>query len=1162
MKFVRSPRPLKDPEKWAAKVLAPELSKIKRLAEQGASSYTLITNTGGSAHLDSGAVDKVNAYLAENLPIPAQCWWRNDLIVRLAKHPELRWGYPDLVNAADVLRELIGSNLKEDVERRTSAIKAYLAAQYVDDQFVRFRQIDLQTPLLDVFVDVPAIVRSANSSKANQLRRFVIQLSPRNRRHQDVSVSIGAADLLLHPLAGELAPRVVLEGAPGQGKSTLAQYLCQVHRMRLLRRSVDLGAVPAGHQRCTARLPFKIDLRDFAAFLRGHDPFEDDPEWGGMSSSQPRSLEGFMAALVCRYSGGASFSVSDLQAIMRASHLFIAFDGLDEVAEFEDRRIVVEAIKVGSERIKELSIGLQTVVTSRPAAFTHSPGFSAAEVPHLQLVSLPKDLIINYSERWTRSRGLDMREGRAIERVLSKQLGQAHIRDLARNPMQLAILLTLILTKGESLPDKRTDLYTSYLNIFFDREAAKSVIVRKHRDILFALHQFLAWQLHSAAESDSSGGSISEARLKEEVRNYLEREDGDPAIADHLFKGMVERVLALVSRVQGRFEFEVQPLREYFAASYLYSTAQVSELGEIRSGTLLDRFDGLARNPYWLNVVRFYAGFYNSGQLPSLVTRLRAMQQDPKWHLTDRPRTLATMLLNDGSFALERQSRDTAIELVLDGLGTRHTLTAQSEGAFAPAVLDLRSGAGQSELLERCWQLLDDSGLPADRRSAIQTVVAVSGSAAINGWIDRTSATQGSKRTDWIKMGWSAGILRELDSGDLDLLWNDGATDQYGLRAALAVNSGLGAEVEREETRSQAFVASLLNGSVPLGFDEEDNGWLSALGAILQPIAGHEHGVLRHPSEFLSRRRRARVDVCPTAAAVGELIRACMSDTRQDFRRGDHVARLFAAIEKRFGGGWGIRRSLLDVVAVQGRPSRPGTAHDLADPARLLLERLRYARFQGGRTNGPWWRRQLEAASSPEEIRLALITGLSWPVAEALAEAMEVAAPMLQRLGNEELGIVNSSVRRLGWWRGRGRAPGLSAGHGIPLRVAVALGWRDPDKFGQSLLSGRLAGYRGKDGEVLRFCLEFGTAALATGASKNLSLVRHSYRATAGRGDTLARREALRGMDLSTAEQILKNAPDFPLIAVRAAEERCTARAEETLPPLRLVAEQDHWFAE
>ncbi len=73
---------------------------------------------------------------------------------------------------------------------------------------------------------------------------------------------------------------------------------------------------------------------------------------------------------------------------------------------------------------------------------------------------------------------------------------------------------------------------------------------------------------------------------------------------------MEERVCALVSRVQGTYEFEVQPLREYFCAKYLYNTSPYSPVGSEKTGTKPERFDAIARNFYWHNVVRFFCRLF------------------------------------------------------------------------------------------------------------------------------------------------------------------------------------------------------------------------------------------------------------------------------------------------------------------------------------------------------------------------------------------------------------------------------------------------------------------------------------------------------------------------------------------------------------------------
>jgi hypothetical protein len=82
-----------------------------------------------------------------------------------------------------------------------------------------------------------------------------------------------------------------------------------------------------------------------------------------------------------------------------------------------------------------------------------------------------------------KARNLSYKDASDFRSVLSQKLDQPHMRDLARNPMQLAILLNLIQTRGLSLPDKRTHLYDSYMELFFSREAEKSSIVPEHRGL-------------------------------------------------------------------------------------------------------------------------------------------------------------------------------------------------------------------------------------------------------------------------------------------------------------------------------------------------------------------------------------------------------------------------------------------------------------------------------------------------------------------------------------------------------------------------------------------------------------------------------------------------------------------------------------------------------
>ena len=119
---------------------------------------------------------------------------------------------------------------------------------------------------------------------------------------------------------------------------------------------------------------------------------------------------------------------------------------------------------------------------------------------------------------------------------------------------------------------------------------------------------------------------------------------------------MIERVVALVSRVQGTYEFEVQPLREYFAARHVYETAPYSPTGAEKRGTRPDRFDAIAKNLYWLNVTRFYAGCYSKGELPSLVDRIEELSKDQVFRYTRHPQDLSVTLLSDWVFTQHPKS--------------------------------------------------------------------------------------------------------------------------------------------------------------------------------------------------------------------------------------------------------------------------------------------------------------------------------------------------------------------------------------------------------------------------------------------------------------------------------------------------------------------------
>ena len=155
VKFARNPLADKDPHKWLLEVIKNESKKVKELIPRGASKYYLLTNVPGTAHKDTGSIDTLDRLLSEHLEIPSMVWWRDDINRRLDSAWSLKWAYPEIMVGPDFLRAIIESGLSEHRERRDSAIRAFLRHQYDMDEEVRFKQIELQNKLLDLFIDVP-----------------------------------------------------------------------------------------------------------------------------------------------------------------------------------------------------------------------------------------------------------------------------------------------------------------------------------------------------------------------------------------------------------------------------------------------------------------------------------------------------------------------------------------------------------------------------------------------------------------------------------------------------------------------------------------------------------------------------------------------------------------------------------------------------------------------------------------------------------------------------------------------------------------------------------------------------------------------------------------------------------------------------------------------
>ncbi|SNY25412.1 HNH endonuclease [Paractinoplanes atraurantiacus] len=599
----------------------------------------------------------------------------------------------------------------ERQEKRTEHIdrvtQLYLGEQYGVDDKILFEQAELRGPSVDaMFVDVPFGCRR-NAPPAEFMARIAAD-HPGDTDPVDGYTVTGAAQALLHP---DWTGNALLVGGPGAGKSTLLQYICQFHRARALNRPTYTGnqqqLAPITNR---IRIPIRIDLRRYADRAwprqRTNKPVEAKARRRNAPEEERLSLLEYIAHHIKQHSG-VNFSLEDFITLIATRPVLLAFDGLDEVANLRVRTQVSEEITSTHDRLNTLAYNLVIVAATRPGATTASL-WSSQSFPIFNLQRLTHGLRLQYLQQWCAVARLTGEAAEKLQRVFLDNQHVPHIRELASYPMQLAILLHL-LHRRQLLPQQRTELYREYLKTFLDREQTedKEPLLYEQRKVIEDIHAYLGWYLQSRAEDGVGAGSIDRRQLQKLVHEYLAGREDDQELAKQLFSAISSRVLCLVERETGHFEFEVQSLREYFAALYIFDNAPPRGKGNSRA----DCLDALLERPYWSNVCRFLVGMFSSVEVRGIRHNLRELSRKPLLRAHPLLRSTATLLLDDRTFQGQPDGPiQEIVDFVLDGPGAVLAEDGLLEASGTP--LTLTGGAGRKQAVRHLQGRLAEDNPP------------------------------------------------------------------------------------------------------------------------------------------------------------------------------------------------------------------------------------------------------------------------------------------------------------------------------------------------------------------------------------------------------------------------------------------------------------------
>ena len=690
---------------------------LRRKGDEQVNYFFLITNVPSSEDALE-KLDGIRGTLLRDSPnLHADVWWQERVVAHLDQMPSIWNSFSEIFAGGTV--PLLAEVVDETSEGLPRAIRLAIIRQYDQDRNVKFRQIKLEASLPKLFVDLDIDIRDLPDD--TMLRRMAAEA----RRREQLSLGedysgvhlldleqrwrlrnvrserlVSALGVLLDDDRATSIRKLILEGGPGQGKSTLTQMAVQIYREQLLGKN-HIAPENRWLPPTKLRLPFRVELRKLA-------------EW--LSGNPNTSVEEYLALTIKQDSGGNEVSVNDIHTAVQKSPVLLIFDGLDEIGSDTLRNNVLNTIMACINRLeKGLETDLRVIITTRPPALTGRRG-SLVDFERLALAPMEKDRIEEYVTRWLTVQIQEKEEKDRIRQSFERRQDEPHVEALARNPMQLSVLLQFIGLKGEAFPDRRAELYRDYFQIVIDRDVEKTPELRQNREVIETLHAFLGYRIHALTEVNQADRTLDRGRLLDMVKSWLKSQGHDPGMAQQFFRLGEERFgLIVASKGEGeetRYGYEVQPIQEYFAAAFISN--------QIRPDKAHDVFEAMIRRPYWREVALFLAGLRRPNEKVDLVARARMVDRDRQLGWYQDGRAIVLQLLHEGVFSEPRYVFSDALDFVLDLLDAKR-LKVQRQPPDLLSILETLVGRNALEHhQERILQLVQDYDTCEDRYAVMR----------------------------------------------------------------------------------------------------------------------------------------------------------------------------------------------------------------------------------------------------------------------------------------------------------------------------------------------------------------------------------------------------------------------------------------------------------
>ncbi|MBN1452132.1 MAG: SUMF1/EgtB/PvdO family nonheme iron enzyme [Anaerolineales bacterium] len=412
----------------------------------------------------------------------------------------------------------------------------------------------LQLPLVEMYVPLKARVEMPQEEIWE--RQLLLEGRPLS---EEEAMAMGARYSEPQPVLDLLKQQdgLIILGDPGAGKTTFLKYLA-------LRLALGEGEA----LNLSARFPVLISLAAYANALERGDV----------------TLLDFIADYYRDL--GMTFPIGPLlEVLLERGGVLLLFDGLDEVRDLGRRTLVLDRVLVFFDFQRQR--GNKAILTSRIVGYQEVRRTTRG-LQECTLVDFEDAEITDFVEKWMSTLKRAVGEDTAIvapeaargrEALLEAVFHHPGVRQIAANPLLLTILV-LLQRQGDTLPERRVELYQKYVETLLkhwnlarglDRPTCCDLDVA---ETMGALAPLALW-MHQAHWGI---GLVRREALRHKLEAiYRDRGTPDPVgAAQQFLEDVRDYEGLLVEREAGEYGFIHLIFQEYLAAVALVQQGQQS----------------------------------------------------------------------------------------------------------------------------------------------------------------------------------------------------------------------------------------------------------------------------------------------------------------------------------------------------------------------------------------------------------------------------------------------------------------------------------------------------------------------------------------------------------------------------------------------------------